>query len=649
MSPNTPPESPNPGDQDPQRTIRYRPGQGQQPPYPPQAAYPPQTPSAQPPPPAYGAPQQPQYGQQQAYGQPAYGQQQQGYGQPQQPQQPAYGQTQQYGQPAYGQQAGYGQAQQQQPSYGQPSGYEQTRRYEDAPTQAAYGQQAFQQPGYGAQPGYGQQQAYGQPSWSGGEVLGSGTPARGGRKKGWLVAAIAALVVALLGGGGVYAASLLSGGGNQPHEVLPSGAIGYVRIDLDPAANQKLALFNIARKFTVTKDSFTGDDPRQAFFDALKKNNADMGDIDFAKDVEPWLGSRIGLAALPPAQGSTEPIPVVAVQVTDETAARAGIGKLLDGEKVGIAFREDYALITETQQLADQYATGATLAENADFTGDLDAVGEQGVLSFWADVDALAKLSGDELDQEALKQIANARFAGALRFDGDYVELAGQVRGFDSGTAAPEAAKITDLPASTAGAVSISGLGEVFSKQWEQVNKMAGTDPSFQQFLTLAQQAGISLPGDVVTLLGKNITVAVDEKGLDGDLPQIGAKIATDPAQAQSIVAKLERLLTQQGTTAPQLGKAAGDGTFSIASTQEYAQQLSQAGTLGDSETFQLAVPDADAATFAVFVDLDKVEKLYLQGLQGDERANLEVLRAVGLSGKHSNTEASFSLRLLFN
>jgi hypothetical protein len=57
------------------------------------------------PPPAYGQPQP------QPYGQPGYGQPQQGYGQP------GYGQPQQgYGQPAYGQpQQGYGQ-----PAYGQP-------------------------------------------------------------------------------------------------------------------------------------------------------------------------------------------------------------------------------------------------------------------------------------------------------------------------------------------------------------------------------------------------------------------------------------------------------------------------------------------------------------------------------------------------
>ncbi|MCG5220516.1 DUF3352 domain-containing protein [Streptosporangium soli] len=485
-------------------------------------------------------------------------------------------------------------------------------------------------------------------------MMGS-APAQSGGGKGkrsWIIAGIAALIVALIGGGGVYAASLLSGAGAQPHEVLPAAAIGYLRVDLDPAANQKVALFTIARKFQATKDAFAGDDPRKALFDSLKKQGA-VGEIDFAKDVEPWLGSRLGFAALPPAQGADEPGFVAAVQVTDQEQARAGLAKLMGQEKLGIAFRDDYALISQTQAEADKYAQGPTLAENPDFTGDIDSVGEQGVLSFWGDLDKITKLAPAMTagqDPEALKQLAGLRFAGALRFDGSYVELAGLARGAQALNAGdPAAARIADLPASTIGALSISGLGEMFSKQWAQINKMSGSDPTIQQFITGAQQSGLSIPQDVVTLLGENLTVAVDENGLTGSTPKIGARIVTDPAKGQEVLGKIEKLLASQGTGAPQLGKVAGDGVLAVASSQEYAQQLSEAGTLGESETFQTAVPDADSSTFALFVDLDKAEKLYLQSVQGENRQNLQALRAVGFSGKQAGAEASFSLRVLFN
>ncbi|WP_030906430.1 DUF3352 domain-containing protein [Streptosporangium amethystogenes] len=609
---NPPDQSPTP-DQQPDRTIAYRRNEGAQRSDQPHTQVYPQN------------------------GQPGYTQPQQGYqqGQPY----PQQGQPQQNPQQAYGQQ-----------NYGQPTG------------QQNYGQQAGQPYGQ-QQPGY-QQQHYGQQTYpqqagnwqQGPDFLGAGqptgTPPRKGGK-GWLFAAIAALVVVLIGGGSVFAVNLLSGGGTQPHDVLPANAIGYVRLDLDPAANQKVALFNIARKFTVTKDSFSGDDPRQAIFDLLKKDADSLGKVNYAADIEPWLGVRVGVAALPPAKGAKEPGVVVAVQVTDQDKAKAGIAKLMGKEKYGIAFRDDYALLSPTQAEADQAAAAAPLSGNANFSDDLSALGETGVLSFWADAGKIAQLAPELASQDpaTLAQIKNVRVAGALRFDSGYVELAGISRGaqnLDMGT--PEVSKISTLPASTAGAVSISGLGEVIGKQWTQLMKSATTAGSNAQQLVdqAQQQSGLALPDDLVTLLGKNITLALDAGGLDSD-PKFGAKIVTDPAKAQEVVGKIEKYLATTGTTVPQLAKVPGDGTFVLASSQEYAAELNKDGALGDSETFQLAIPNADEATFAVFVDLDKIEKLYLEGLQGDDKANLQVLRGVGVSGTQSGSEATFSMRLLLN
>ncbi|MEV7006031.1 DUF3352 domain-containing protein [Streptosporangium sp. NPDC051022] len=613
---NPPDQSPTP-DQQPDRTIAYRP-QG----YPQQAGY-----------------QQPGYPQQNAggYQQQAQPEYQQGYGQQQQ----SYGQQQAYGQPPNPQQA-YGQQQ----NYGQQAGH-----------QSGYPQPGHQQQGY-QQQAYGQQPGYTQPSWQQGpDFLGSGQPPAPPAKKGkgWLIAVIAALVVALVGGGGAFAVSLLSGGGAQPHDVLPGDAFGYVRLDLDPAANQKIALFTIARKFTVTKSSFTGDDPRKSLFDLIKQDSGNLDKVNYAADVEPWLGDRIGLAALPPAKSGGDPGIVVAVQVTDETKAKAGIAKLMDGQKHGIAFREGYALLTATQAEADRAAAAAPLSQNTDFSDDLSALGETGVLSFWMNAGKVAALAPQLATQnpEALAQIKNLRVAAALRFDGDYVELAGVSRGaqnLDLGQ--PEVSKIGVLPVSTAAAVSISGLGDVIGKQWSQLLKSAEVSGagSFQQFADqLQQKYGLALPADLTTLLGKNLTLALDARGLDGGEPKFGARITTDPAKAQDVVGKIEKFLADSGTTVPQLAKVPGDGTFVLASSQDYAAELAKDGTLGDDEGFKLAVPDADKATFAAYVDLDKLEHFYLQNLQGDEKANAQVLRAVGISGTQSGSDATFSLRVLFN
>ncbi|MEV4563097.1 DUF3352 domain-containing protein [Nonomuraea sp. NPDC049419] len=616
MSANNPPYG-----QNPDRTTAYNWNQGQQPEGAPTAQYP-----GQPYP-----PQQP-YGQQPAQGQGAYGQQA-SYGQ-QPPYNPQYGQQPPQQQPYGGQQAQGGWQQQPQQQYPQQGGWDQQQQ-----------QQGWQYEQQGPQQGGWQQQ--------GPEGFGPAEPAKKGRKS-WIIAVAAALAVVLLGGGAVWAVGALGGGGTQPSDVLPADAIAYARLDLDPAANQKVALFQLASKFTVTKDSFTGDDPRKALFDLLNEDGDSK--IDFAKDVDPWLGSRVGFAAMP--SGKAQPDFAVAIQITDEEAAKAGIAKIMENDKYGIAFRDDYALLTPTQDLATKYAQAeGSLSDNAGFSEDMGALGEQGVLSFWASMGGLIELAKKEVpaNQTAvLDQVKDARFAGALRFDSAYVELAGVVRGAKG--MAPEGdlpkANIGTLPATTAGAVSISGLDQVLTKQWAEIEKQASATGGAQVAQMLQQvktQFGLSLPGDLATVVGKNFTVAVDSEGLDTNQIKGGVRVATDAAKAQAIVDKVLNAMSQNGQPAPQIAKVAGDGVFTVATSQDYAKKLAEEGTLGESETFQTAIPNADDANYAIFVDLDKIEKLYLASMQGDDKANAEVLRAVGLSGSQTDTEATFSLRLLFN
>lgn len=611
MSLNNPPGSPYEGEPDPQRTIAYRP-QAQQQQYG-QSGYPgqhPAGPSGQPQP-GYGAPPSPQ--------QPG-----QGYGQPQQ----QYGQQQAYDQPTQVYPQGYAQQTPGQP-YG---GYDQQQGYAQSQQQQQYGQQA---------------------NWAGAPdyLSGGPAPASGGKsKKNWIIAVVAALVVALIGGGGVFAVNLLSGGGSQPHEVLPQNALVYIRLDMDPAANQKLALLEIARKFPESRDIFNTDEPRQALFNLIKKD-MDRDDVDFARDVEPWLGSRIGIAVLPPVEGSQDGVPVAAIQVTDEEAARAGIAKLTKGENLGIAFRDGYVLVTEQQADADKFAEGPTLAENAAFTGDADALGEQGVMSFWMNLAEAAKFPEiiAEDSRKSIEQLGNVRVAAALRFDSSYVELAAAVRGMDKLKAGePKGARLTDLPGSTVGAVSISGLGDLLAQHWQEINNAGQSNMQFRQFLSAAQQAGLALPDDLVALLGENLTVVVDENGLDSGQPKIGVRLATDPGKAEQVISKIEQLSAGQGVS-PQFGKASGDGVMAFATTQDYAQQLAQAGNLGDDETFKLAVPSGDDASFAVYVNLDKAEKFYLNNLQGTQRETIQVLRAIGISGTQSGPDAVLSMRVLLN
>ncbi|MEU6410751.1 DUF3352 domain-containing protein [Microbispora sp. NPDC046933] len=496
------------------------------------------------------------------------------------------------------------------------------------------------------------------PSWTEPEEIGSATvaapppPSRGRRGRGWILALVAAVLVGVVGGGGVWAASKLSGGGTQPQDVLPANALAYVRLDLDPSAGQKLALFGIARKFSATRDSFGGDDPRKALVTAVQKDDPDLSKVDYARDVEPWLGDRVGLAALP-SDGGGDPVGALAVQVKDEAAARTGIAKMGLGDgKGGLAFRDGYAIIATSQKLADEYAKAAPLSGEPRFAADLDALGEQGVLSFWMDVEKIAEAGwSDVTATPVLQQIRGMRFAGALRFSGDYAELAGITRGGTAMPGRPEPVKIGQLPASTVAAASISGLGDLLREQWPSIEQTAtgsGGDMVKQVLDEARARYGLSLPDDLATLLGRSLTLALDEQDLDGPQPRVGAVLTTDTAKARDVVDRVKGHLNGMERSAD-FATAEGDGRFVIASTQEYADALNGAGTLGESETFKIAVPDAANATYALYADLDRLEKLYLDGLNGQERADAEKLRAIGLSGTQGEDGSTFTLRVVFN
>ncbi len=72
----------------------------------------------------------------------------------------------------------------------------------------------------------------------------------------------------MLGAGAVFAVQQLSGGGAQPADVLPGDAYGYVRLDIDPSAGQKIAAVRFLDKLPQVRDTLGGDDPRKKLWDA---------------------------------------------------------------------------------------------------------------------------------------------------------------------------------------------------------------------------------------------------------------------------------------------------------------------------------------------------------------------------------------------
>lgn len=484
-----------------------------------------------------------------------------------------------------------------------------------------------------------------------------------------LIVGAVALLVLLVAGGAVIASRLAGGGGAQPESVVPDTAVAFAKIDLDPSAGQKIDAFRFANKFPAIGDSLNPDeDLVRALFD-FAHEAGELSGIDYDADVKPWMGKRMAIALLPAAGGSVEPAPIVVVQVTDAAAARSGLSKLLaeasPGSGAGFAVSGDYAVIASSEaqaQSAISQAEKAPLAQDEHFTADLEALGEAGVGAAWFDLAGMTDLSlaamqlsgvlpPPQLDSLlAGGQQAQGRFATLLRFDGPTLELVGHTVGGPTLDPADGAVTnhLADLPATTVAAVSVNHPDRLVEQALDQ---LSATGPESAQVDALRQMAqtqlGLTLPDDLMTLLGSNLVLALDGEGLAHD-PLMGARVVTDPVAALSLIDRLEQVLWQvTGSPAALPRDETADG-YVIASTPGYVKALAEDGELGTSARFVDAMPDVSTATVAAYVDVAAIwDATAGQGTPTKLVANLKPLAALGFTATNDGDgEASFLMRL---
>jgi Protein of unknown function (DUF3352) len=491
----------------------------------------------------------------------------------------------------------------------------------------------------------------------------------------WVVGGVVVLVGALIGGI-TYGAASLSGGGAQPEDALPAGAVAFAKVDLDPAASQKVDAIRFLRKFPSLRGRLAGDgDLRKVLFDAVA-GDAGWDHVNFAADVEPWLGQRVGVAAYSPKTfaagtstgGPQAPTVVVALQVSDEGKARDGLDRLIaassGSSKPGYVVQDGYALLAESKPLATSAADAVeagTLAGASTFAADIKGL-DDGIMTSWVDgaaassLSSVANLAGVGLPDVAGvhgSALSRARLVSSLRFDGpDVLEIAGRVTGAPA-VAGPNVAVqgLADLPATTVAALGLGGGDGLVDSAWKamrkQVDSSKGAGSSVDDAVGQAEkQYGLHLPDDLKLLLGSNLLLALDRTGLDDHTINAGARVTTsDPKRANSLIGRLTGGLA--GQVPGVVHQVTGDG-FVLASSRAQADRLTQpAGgkRLGDLDAFRRALPDVDAARFALWVDPQSV----YAGLRGGAVvADLKPIAGFGLTATSDGSgNGSFRARLV--
>lgn len=505
---------------------------------------------------------------------------------------------------------------------------------------------------------------------------------------------------ALLGGGvvglaavgvGAWAAYSFFSTGAQPAEALPAKTLGYVSIDLDPAGGQKIEALRTLNKFPAFED-YVGiapdDDLRRKLFD-LVQEDAGCTDLDYADDVEPWLGDRAAVAAVD--TGGDSPVPVVVLQVKDADKAEAGLAKIkacAGGEAGGWSIEGDWAVIAEADDTADEVAAAArkaSLADDESFQRWTEEAGDPGVVTMYAGPaagDYLAEQLGDgfgiggfgdyacgveglaggylglssdgtvddtgggcadgppegpdlpaELEQK-LRDFDGA--AATLRFDDGAIEVeaAGDTVGMPGVLSAGATAEVVkSLPADT-GAV----LGMGFADGWfgdlvDVVAPYTGKDAD-SILNELSDSTGLDLPDDVETLMGDSAALALGSDfdpeaffgSSDGSDVPIAVKVKGDPDEIEKV---LDKLRETAGPQANVLESDADGDTIAIGPNPDYRDRVLGDGGLGDSDVFKDVVREADQAQTVLFVDVDEFQAAIEDAAGGSDEELVDNLRPV--------------------
>lgn len=481
---------------------------------------------------------------------------------------------------------------------------------------------------------------------------------------------------ALIGGGAFAAVQFLGSPGDQPETVLPASAAAYFRVDLSPSAGQKVAAVRFFQGLDPEAQArLESGEWREYVFEKLQESDSDLPDLDYEKDIEPWLGDRAGVAVMP--NGEDDPLVAIALQVEDGEKALETLEKIQAAEADKPAEERfehylagDYVVLTRSDQLEQVKAAAeqGTLDDHEAFTSDMDELGDPGIASFWVDMAKAAEMDTAALEgaeagaagalteglTDEQKALVSGRSAGALRLSADAIEIHGFAHG-PQGMTMPtgdSAQLVLDLPADTAAALSLENGSDWVQAAWDFY---AGVDQDIVDELAEGAAAeGFTLPDDLQTVLGSSMVLSVGPGMVEAvetisqtetDLPQlpVAYRVETDTAAFNTLLEGL-------GLPPATLVQRTDGGVLTLGVAQDYVDGVSAPeGTLGGDATFKAAVADAKKADHVFFVNVNEFEDNYLPMVEDeDARAALEMLRAVGWSTEITDGDTSrFTMRFV--
>lgn len=471
-----------------------------------------------------------------------------------------------------------------------------------------------------------------------------------------LLAMLVALLAAGCGGGS-------DSGETDPAAVAPPGVPVFIDFTLQPDAETADQIDALAKEIAGVNNL------GELIVGELESSASEDGeDLDFEKEVEPWLGEHGGLF-LSEYEGEDFEGYGAAVQTSDEGAASDFVDKqaassdeeVTDGSYRGVDFKvqedettigvfdglvaiaEDEAVFKEMVDASE----GENLGGEATYSDAVAGAPGESVADVFVDIGGLVEESGGEIDAETELFLSTVGLepdeatAVASLLPGDKsieIDLSTDVSG-ENPPSGDASALLETLPATAVGGLASADFGKRLGEGIDRIDEegIPGEVPPKQLKKTL-KQAGIDLEaitssfGDAAAYVTGN-----SERSLGGALV-----IETDDAkQAQSTVSNIGLFLRSTGTSgitkisegasgfsirSPDLGRqpivvVAKDSRIAIgyglaptlASFQENGK------TLADVPAYKQAVDALGSTPIAVYVAGGSALKLANALIPGDD------------------------------
>ncbi|HEX9970416.1 MAG TPA: DUF3352 domain-containing protein [Acidimicrobiales bacterium] len=474
--------------------------------------------------------------------------------------------------------------------------------------------------------------------------------------------------------------------------ITPANALGFLTLSLEPSVDQKRNMFEISRKFPDAKAREDFDKTKN---DLLQRMLEDSG-LDYAKDVEPWLGSEIALAVLPGPDGR-EPVIALFLEQDDEDKARAALDKAnqkatAEGSTpIEYRFVDEFAVIAPDEDAARRKAAldaveaqskaeDGDLADSAEFGDVVDELHGDRLMLGWVDTQEALKTIEQFMDGNGIDLGAALNAASATAFDlhteRNAVVFQGVARGKEpAGGGDPKLTKT--LPGDSFGALTVFDLPKAIRDTLAAM-RQGGTDPLAE----FREETGIDVEADVLSWMGGEAVLVSAPAPGGRDIPEFALVVEPSDrpkaeASVQKIVASLEEAMGGElerrqiaGATAfvipeedegiqPAMGLFAD--RFVMATTPAYLEKLATAANPGfaGSPVYESVLGKAESSPtrFQLVLDLDAIREAIEKALPQEDRAeyeadtkrNVEPFDAVGMTARRDGEFERFEMKLTFD